>query len=101
MHWGLHARADDLYPAHVHVHVALADRRLYLTGCRCRLRPQYPANMLTQHAVPQTDAERTGSVVFRSIKTLIQPDDPRLPASIRKKRVDAAGGRGGKRPRVS
>jgi len=61
----------------------------------------YQANELTQHAVPQTDAERTGSVVFRSIKTLIQPDDPNLPASIRKKRVNAAGGRGGKRPRVS
>jgi len=43
------------------------------------------ANEFTQHAVlQQSDAERTGSIVFRSIKTLLEPHDKRLPKSIRK-----------------
>jgi len=44
------------------------------------------ANEFTQHAVLEADAERTGSIVFRSIKTLVAPDDALLPTSIRKPR---------------
>ena len=54
---------------------------------------QLQANEYTQHTVPQTDAERTGSVVFRSIKTLVEPHDARLPESIRTQPPAHSGGR--------
>ena len=61
--------------------------------------------------MPQTDAERTGSVVFRSIKTLVEPHDARLPESIRtqppahsggrRKRGEGGGGGGSANPPVT
>ena len=42
----------------------------------------YQANEYMQHAVLPTDAEQTGSIVLRSISTIIAPDDQHIPGAL-------------------